>query len=99
MRTALVTTLALVLSAGGVLVRAHEATPPAASRSVIRRVPRRLQLSIGQAVRMAQQRFRARVVRAETRTQGGRTIYILRMLDGAGRVFAVRVDATSGAIL
>jgi len=50
-------------------------------------------------VRMAQQRFRARVVRAETRTQGGRTIYILRMLDGAGRVFAVRVDATSGAIL
>ncbi len=52
-----------------------------------------------QAVRLAQRRFRARVVRAETETQGDRTIYVLRMLDGTGRVFAVRVDAASGAIL
>jgi uncharacterized membrane protein YkoI len=51
------------------------------------------------AVRLAQRRFRARVVRAETQTQGDRTIYLLRMLDGNGRVFAVRVDAASGAIL
>ena len=52
-----------------------------------------------QAVRQAQRRFRARVVRAETETQGDRTIYVLRMLDGAGRVFAVRVDAASGTVL
>lgn len=52
-----------------------------------------------QAVRMVQRRFRARVVRAETQTQGARTIYVLRMLDGYGRVFAVRVDAASGAII
>ena len=51
------------------------------------------------AVQLAERRFRARVVRAETETQGGRTIYALRMLDGAGRVFAVRIDAASGAIL
>jgi uncharacterized membrane protein YkoI len=51
------------------------------------------------AVRLAQHRFRARVVRAETQTQGDRTIYVLRMLDGNGRVFAVRVDAASGDIL
>jgi uncharacterized membrane protein YkoI len=51
------------------------------------------------AVRRAQRRFRARVVRAETQTDGDRTIYVLRMLDGNGRVFAVRVDAASGDIL
>lgn len=51
------------------------------------------------AVRLAQRRFRARVVRAETQTDGDRTIYVLRMLDGNGRVFAVRVDAASGDIL
>lgn len=54
---------------------------------------------MAQAVRLAQHRFRARVVRAETQTQGDRTIYVLRMLDETGRVFAVRVDAVSGAIL
>ncbi len=51
-----------------------------------------------QAVRLAQRRYRARVVRAETRTQGDRTIYLLRMLDAAGRVFSVEVDAASGTI-
>ncbi|HEY6516850.1 MAG TPA: PepSY domain-containing protein [Steroidobacteraceae bacterium] len=56
-------------------------------------------VSMDKAVRLAQRRFRARVVRAETQTQGDRTIYLLRMLDGNGRVFAVRVDAASGAIL
>ncbi|HET9106343.1 MAG TPA: PepSY domain-containing protein [Steroidobacteraceae bacterium] len=54
---------------------------------------------MNQAVMLAQDRFRARVVRVETQTQGGRTIYVLRMLDGAGRVFAVRVDAATGTIL
>ena len=52
-----------------------------------------------QAVSMAEHRYRARVVRAETQTQGDRTIYVLRMLDDAGRVFSVRVDAASGTIL
>lgn len=52
-----------------------------------------------QAVMLAEHRYRARVVRAETRTEGDRTIYVLRMLDGAGRVFSVRVDAASGTIL
>ncbi|MGA7539034.1 MAG: PepSY domain-containing protein, partial [Steroidobacteraceae bacterium] len=56
-------------------------------------------LSMDQAVRLAERRYRARVVRAETRTEGNRTIYVLRMLDGAGRVFSVQVDAASGTIL
>jgi len=52
-----------------------------------------------QAVKMAEQRFKARVVRAETQHEGIRTIYILKLLNDAGHVWTVRVDATNGAIL
>jgi len=90
--------VALVLSAGAPLVRAEEA-PASASRAVVRQMPEHRKLSMEQAVRLAQRRFRARVVRAETEMQGDRTIYVLRMLDDAGRVFAVRVDAASGTFL
>jgi peptidase YpeB-like protein len=56
-------------------------------------------MSMDQAVRMAEQRFKARVVRAEAQQNGGRTIYVLRMLNESGRVWTVRVDASSGALL
>jgi len=56
-------------------------------------------LSMDQAVKMAEQRFKARVVRAETRRDGERTIYILKLLNEAGQVWTVRVDAANGAIL
>ena len=56
-------------------------------------------MSMGQAVRMVEKRFGARVVRAETEQQDGRTVYVLRVLDRSGRVFTVRVDAASGRIL
>jgi hypothetical protein len=56
-------------------------------------------LSMEQAVKLVEQRYRARVVRAETHQQGDRTIYVLRVLDEAGRVFTVRVDAASGRII
>ena len=56
-------------------------------------------LSLDQAVKMAEQRFRARVVRAESQQEGGRTIYVLRLLNDSGRVWTVRVDAASGALL
>jgi uncharacterized membrane protein YkoI len=95
-RTSLLVVLAL--SAGAIVARA-DVVPAQAPRPVQRPLsPQPVRLSMDQAVRLAQRRFRARVVRAETQTQGGRTIYVLRMLDGAGRVFAVRVDAVSGAI-
>jgi uncharacterized membrane protein YkoI len=97
-RISLITAVALALSAGALNARAGE-PPRAAARAAVQRDSPRPQLTMDQAVRLAQRRFRARVVRAETQTQGGRTIYVLRMLDGAGRVFAVRVDAASGAIL
>ena len=91
--------MALVLSAALVFVRAGE-SPAAASRVAAHPIAsRRVPLSMAQAVRLAQRRFRARVVRAETQMQGDRTIYVLRMLDDAGRVFPVRVDAASGTII
>ena len=56
-------------------------------------------LSIDQAVAMVEKRFQARVVRAEAREEDGRTIYVLRLLNDSGRVWIVRVDAQSGAVL
>ncbi len=56
-------------------------------------------VSMDQAVKMAEQRFKARVVRAETQHDGARTIYVLKLLNDAGRVWTVHVDATNGAIL
>lgn len=56
-------------------------------------------LSMDEAIDRAQKRFRARVVRAEQVEQGGRVVYVLRLLsDEDGRVFTVRVDARSGAM-
>lgn len=56
-------------------------------------------LSMDEAIDLAQKRFRARVVRAERVEQDGRVVYVLRLLsDEDGRVFTVRVDARSGAM-
>lgn len=92
--------MALALLAGSLTVAAGDA-PSSDSRAAAHRRPRRTaaELSMDQAVALVEHRYRARVVRAETRTQGDRTIYVLRMLDGAGRVFSVQVDAASGTIL
>ena len=97
-RISLIAALLLVLSASTLPVRAQGA-PASASRIAARQASPQRVVTMDRAVRVAQRRFKARVVRAETETQGDRTIYVLRMLDGAGRVFAVRVDAASGAIL
>ena len=56
-------------------------------------------VSMEQAVKMAEQRFKAKVVRAEAEHSEGRTVYVLRMLNESGRVWTVRVDASNGAVL
>lgn len=56
-------------------------------------------ISMEQAVKMAEQRFAARVVRAEAQQDSGHTIYVLRMLNESGRVWTVRVDASNGTVL
>ena len=55
-------------------------------------------VSMDQAVHMVEQRFHARVVKAETHGDGAHTVYALRLLDDAGRVWTVHVDAASGAV-
>ena len=56
-------------------------------------------MSMDQAVKMAEQRYHARVVKAETERDSGHTVYVLRLLSDAGKVWTVRVDAASGAVL
>ena len=56
-------------------------------------------VSMDQAVKLTERRFHARVVKAETEQGDGRTVYVLRLLDEVGRVWTVRVDAASGAVL
>lgn len=56
-------------------------------------------MSIDDAVKMAEQRYHARVVKAATQRDNGRTVYVLRLLNDSGQVWTVRVDATSGAVL
>jgi uncharacterized membrane protein YkoI len=55
-------------------------------------------ISMDQAVRMAEERYHARVVKAETEHDEGRTLYVLRLLNDAGKVWTVRVDAASGSV-
>lgn len=55
-------------------------------------------LSMDQAVRMVEKRYHARVVKAETQRDNGRTVYMLRLLNDAGRVWTVHVDASSGNV-
>jgi uncharacterized membrane protein YkoI len=56
-------------------------------------------ISLNQAIAMVERRYKARVVRSDTRQEGDRKIYVLRLLDDAGNAQVVRVDASSGAIL
>ena len=55
-------------------------------------------MSLDQAVQMAQSRYGARVVRADTERNGDRVYYRLRLLSPDGRVFSVRVDAQTGSM-
>lgn len=88
---ALLLAVAAVLAAATPVVRAAEGQRPMAVAAA--------SVSMEQAVKMAEQRFKARVVRAETQRNEGRIVYVLRMLNESGRVWTVRVDASNGALL
>jgi hypothetical protein len=94
-RVSVSTALVLVLATGacleaGVLVALERSGPEVAAAAG---------MSMDQAVKMAEKRFKAKVVRAEAQRDGARTIYVLKLLNDAGRVWTVRVDAANGAIL
>jgi uncharacterized membrane protein YkoI len=88
--------LVLALAACSVHAGDHETPVPPASDGRI--VIADSGLSLDQAVSMVEKRFKARVVRTETRTEGDHKIYVLRLLNDAGRVWTVRVDAASGSV-
>jgi hypothetical protein len=55
-------------------------------------------LSMDQAVKKVEEKYRARVVRTVTRHEGGHTYYEMRVLSDSGHVWTVRVDAADGSI-
>ncbi len=81
------------------------AVPEASAQSITIGAPAReiviadSRISIEQAVKWAEQKFKARVVRAESQDEGGKTVYVLRMLNDSGRVWTVRVDAATGTVI
>jgi hypothetical protein len=50
-----------------------------------------------QATQIVQKRYGARVVRASDANEGGRHLYVFKLLSEAGKVWIVRVDAHNGA--
>jgi uncharacterized membrane protein YkoI len=55
------------------------------------------ELTRTQATALVQQRYAARVVRASSTDEGGRHIYVFRLLSQAGKVWEVHIDARNGA--
>jgi hypothetical protein len=53
-------------------------------------------ISLDEAVARAERQYRARVVRTDIVDEDGRTVYVLKLLSEDGRVFTVRIDATTG---
>lgn len=53
-------------------------------------------ISLDEAVRRAEQQFRARVVRTDVQDEDGRKVYVLKLLSDNGRVMTVRIDAATG---
>lgn len=53
-------------------------------------------ISLDEAVRQAEQQYRARVVRTDVQDEDGRKVYVLKLLSEDGRVLTVRIDAATG---
>ena len=56
------------------------------------------QISLEQAIEIAQRRYPGRVVRADTKTQGDRVVHEIRILGEDSRVRTVRIDAQGGEL-
>jgi len=86
---------AAAVAAGAALV---STAAPSAQPGATPLVMPRGSVSMDQAVRMVEERYHARVVKAQTEQDEGRTLYVLRLLNDAGKVWTVRVDAASGSM-
>jgi uncharacterized membrane protein YkoI len=61
-------------------------------------LPQRRQLTLGEAIQLAQSRYPGRVVRAQTIQTGNGAVYDIRIIGNDGRVHNVTVDARTGAV-
>jgi uncharacterized membrane protein YkoI len=73
------------------------AAPPRAPQAGV--VLAKASVSMDQAVRMVEQRYHARVIKAQAQKDDGHTVYVLKLLNDSGEVHTVRVDAASGEVL
>ena len=85
--------LCAAAATGAALVTASARHPDAVSAAMPRG-----SVSMDQAVRIVEERYHARVVKAETEHDAGHTLYVLRLLNDEGKVWTVRVDAASGSV-
>jgi len=92
--TILVLGCAAAAGAGAALVSASAVPVQSATPFVMPRSS----VSMDQAVRMVEERYHARVVKAQTEQEEGHTLYVLRLLNDAGKVWTIRVDASSGSV-
>ena len=53
-------------------------------------------VSLDQAAQMAESRYNAKAVKAETVRDGDRRVHQIRLLNAQGKVWTVRVDAQTG---
>ena len=53
-------------------------------------------ISLDEAVSRAEAQYHARVVRTDVQDEDGRKVYVLKLLSENGRVFTVRIDASTG---
>jgi Peptidase propeptide and YPEB domain len=61
-------------------------------------LPQRRQLTLAEAITLAQSRYPGRVVRAQTIQQGNGAVHEIRIIGNDGRVHTVTVDARTGAV-
>lgn len=57
-----------------------------------------VRISLDQAVNMAESRYRAKAVKAQSVNSGDRLVYQIRLLSSDGKVRTVQVDAQTGAM-
>ena len=71
---------------------------PAPASPFQAQLPQRRQLTLAEAIQLAQSRYPGRVVRAQTIQQGNGAVHEIRIIGNDGRVHTVTVDARTGAV-
>jgi hypothetical protein len=71
---------------------------PGSNAPFLTQLPQKRQLTLGEAIAIAQNRYPGRVVRAQTIQQGNGAVHEIRIIGNDGRVHTVTVDARTGAV-